>query len=130
MYQKKVGDAEFDSRAFNVPEWDCINNIIWRQQDAIRNSVEMVGHANFSANKLHKVNVEGIKKLLIDEKGIDWETDFTTYQKRGACCYRIALEHKSGDQIVVRNKWYVDENMPIVQNAREWFSIITGISEE
>lgn len=129
LYLKKVGDAEFDARAFNVPEWDCINNVIWRQQDAIRNSVEMVGHANFSASKLHKVNVEGIKKLLIDEKGINWETDFTVYQKRGACCYRIACEHKSGDKIVIRSKWEIDENMPVIQESREWFNIITGLSE-
>lgn len=131
LYQKKVGDAEFDARAFNVPEWDCINNIIWRQQDAIRNSVEMVGHANFSANKLHKVNVEGIKKLLIDEKGIDWETDFTVYQKRGACCYRISLEKiDSTGNVILRSTWKVDENMPVVQNAREWFNIVTGLSED
>lgn len=131
LYHKKVEDAEFDSRAFNVPEWDCINNIIWRQQDAIRNSVEMVGHVHFSANQLHKVNVEGIKSMLKEQKGIDWEKDFTTYQKRGACCYKVAEEKigKNG-QKVLRGRWKTDEDMPIIQENREWFREVTGLSED
>lgn len=131
VYNKKLGEAEFDSRVFNVPEWDCINNIIWRQQDAIRNSVEMVGHVHFSANQLHKVNVEGIKSMLKEQKGIDWEKDFTTYQKRGACCYKVAEEKigKNG-QKVLRGRWKTDEDMPIIQENREWFREVTGLSED
>ena len=130
-YSRKLGEAEFDSRAFNVPEWDCINNIIWRQQDAIRNSVEMVGHVYFSANQLHKVNVEGIKSMLLEQKGIDWEKDFTIYQRRGACCYRTFVKKvgKDGKEIL-RSLWYIDENMPVIQNNRYWFAINTGLSEE
>ena len=131
VYYKRIGNAEFDSRAFNVPEWDCINNIIWRQQDAIRNSVEMVGHVHFSANQLHKVNVEGIKSMLKEQKGIDWEKDFTTYQKMGACCYKVAEERigKNGKK-VLRGRWKTDEDMPIIQENREWFREVTGLSED
>lgn len=130
VYTKKIGDAEFDSRAFNVPEWDCINNIIWRQQDAIRNSVEMVGHVHFSAKQLNKVNVEQIKEKLISEKGINWETNFTSYQQRGACCYRVVEEKIGKDDIkVLRSHWKIDEEMPIIQDNREWFSEITGLIE-
>ena len=28
-YVKKLDEAEFDARVFNLPEWDCINNVIW-----------------------------------------------------------------------------------------------------
>ena len=89
FYNKKIGMAEFDARVFNIPEWDCINNVIWRQQDATRNSVEAVGHANFSTKELHKVNCDGIKEMLLKQKNINWETDFTPYQKYGAFCYKI-----------------------------------------
>ena len=131
VYNKKLGEAEFDSRVFNVPEWDCINNIIWRQQDAIRNSVEMVGHVHFTDKQLYKVNVEGIKSMLKEQKCIDWEKDFTTYQRRGACCYKVTDEKidKNG-QKVLRAKWKIDENMPIIQENREWFREITGLSED
>ena len=129
-YGKKLGNAEFDARAFNVPEWDCINNIIWRQQDAIRNSVEMVGHCYFSAKELNKVNVEDIKSKLKSEKGIDWEKDFTDYQKRGACCYKQSEYRVTRtNEKVIRNFWYINEMMPVVQNNREWFSEITGLVE-
>ena len=125
--------AEFDSRVFNIPEWDCINNVIWRQQDAIRNSVEMVGHANFSAKQLNKVNCEGIKEKLKAEKGIDWERDFTPYQKRGACCYKQEEEKEMRGKIVVRSTWIIDEAMPIIHNTqenREWFKNTTDLKED
>lgn len=132
-YVKKLGEAEFDSRVFNIPEWDCINNVIWRQQDAIRNSVEMVGHANFSAKQLNKVNCEGIKEKLKAEKGIDWERDFTPYQKRGACCYKQEEEKEIRGKIVTRSTWIIDEAMPIIHNTqenREWFKNTTGLQED
>lgn len=130
-YIKRLGDAEFDSRAFNIPEWDCINNIIWRQQDAIRNSVEAVGHVYFSDKELNKVKCEQIKEKLINEKGIDWENDFTSYQKYGACCYKSIEEKKIGDKTVFRNSWHIDENEGIIiQGSRGWFSTITGLSED
>lgn len=132
-YKRVAGDAEFDSRVFNIPEWDCINNVIWRQQDAIRNSVEMVGHANFSAKELHKVTCEGIKDKLRLEKNIDWENDFTTYQKRGACTYKQPEINVIKGRQVTRNIWKVDENMPVIHESsttREWFSCVTGLIEE
>ena len=131
FYNKKIGMAEFDARVFNVPEWDCINNIIWRQQDAIRNSIEAVGHANFSTKELHKVNCDGIKEMLITEKGIDWENDFTPYQKYGALCYKVAEEKKIKGNKVMRSVWHIDENSAkIIQENRTWFSGVTGLYEE
>ena len=109
VLRKKAGMAEFDARVFNVPEWDCINNIIWRQQDAIRNSVEMVGHANFSNKELHKVNCEGIKKMLKEQRGIDWEKDFNSYQKYGAFCYRVETQREIKGKTITRNVWYCNK---------------------
>ena len=129
-YIKKKGEAEFDARAFNVPEWDCINNIIWRQQDAMRNSVEMVGHCYFSAKQLHKVNVVGIREMLLNQRNISWEYNFTPYQKWGACCYKVTEEKQIKGKKVFRNSWKIDESMPIIQENRNWFSEITGLKEE
>lgn len=128
-YIKKVGEAEFDSRVFNLPEWDCINNIIWRQQDAIRNSIEAVGQANFSAKELHKVNCEIIKEKLRTEKGIDWETDFTRYQKYGAVCIKVIQDKTSStDDTYKRKTWEID--CFVVEHDRECFSKLTGLEED
>ena len=48
--------AMFDARVFNIPKEEVCNNILWRQQDAIRNSIQMVGHANFSEKQMHGKN--------------------------------------------------------------------------
>lgn len=130
-YIKRLGDAEFDSRAFNIPEWDCINNIIWRQQDAIRNSIEAVGQAYFSAKELNKVNCEQIKEKLLNKKGVSWENDFTAYQKYGAFCYKAIETHRVRGKEVNRNVWCIEENEGILlQICRDWFEDITGLSED
>lgn len=128
-YLRKMGNAEFDSRVFNIPEWDCINNVIWRQQDAIRNSVEAVGQANFSAKELNKVNVVQIREKLLNEKSISWEYDFTPYQKYGACCYREYVDKVVRGNTVTRTLWVVDE-WRVIQSDREWFSRITTLLED
>ena len=40
--------AMFDARVFNIPKEEVTNCILWRQNDATRNSIEMVGQAYFS----------------------------------------------------------------------------------
>lgn len=94
--------AMFDARCFNVPREEVTNLVYWRQLDAMRNSVQMVGQANFSHKQLDKKNQEAIKKMLKDEKGIDWEHDFATCYKRGTCCVRD-----------YNGQWYVDTEIPI-----------------
>ena len=42
----------FDCRVFNVPKEDICNNLLWRQQDATRNSIQSVGQAFFSHKEL------------------------------------------------------------------------------
>ena len=94
--------AMFDARCFNIPREEVTNLVYWRQLDALRNSVQMVGQANFSHKQLDKKNQEAIKKMLKEEKGIDWERDFATCYKRGTCCVRD-----------YNGQWYVDTEIPI-----------------
>ena len=44
--------AMFDARCFNIPKEEVTNNFYWRQLDASRNSIQMVGQANFSHKEL------------------------------------------------------------------------------
>lgn len=73
----------FDSRVFNVPKEEVANYFIWRQKDAIRNSINMLGQFHFSQKELHGKKVDDVKKMLYAE-GIDWESLKTPY-KRGFC---------------------------------------------
>ena len=53
FYKKSLDKgAMFDARCFNIPKEEVTNLIYWRQLDATRNSIQMVGQANFSHNEL------------------------------------------------------------------------------
>lgn len=45
--------AMFDARCFNLPKEEVTNYIYWRQLDAMRNSIQAVGQANFSQTQLN-----------------------------------------------------------------------------
>ena len=79
--------AMFDARVFNIPKEEVVNCIYWRQLDAARNSVQMVGQANFSHNQLHGKTCNMIQDMLFEQKGINWN-DYPTMWKRGVCWTR------------------------------------------
>ena len=79
--------AMFDARVFNIPKEEVVNCIYWRQVDAARNSVQMVGQANFSHNELQNKSSNVIQEMLHEQKGINWN-DYSTRWKRGVCWTR------------------------------------------
>lgn len=76
--------AMFDARVFNIPKEEVVNCIYWRQLDAARNSVQMVGQANFSHRELQGKSCNIIQEMLHEQKGINWN-DYPTEWKRGVC---------------------------------------------
>lgn len=104
--------AMFDARVFNIPKEEVTNCILWRQNDATRNSIEMVGHANFSQNQLHKKSCNEIQDMLMLQKGINWN-DFPTTLKRGSCCKRIVVSEPDKAEFKTRSRWVIDNEIPI-----------------
>lgn len=74
--------AFFDSRAFNIPREDVCNYFVWRQQDWIRNSVQMLAQAHFSHKELHCKNTSDMHEMLF-QKGINW-ADLESVYKNGS----------------------------------------------
>ena len=75
LFHPPLGSAEFamfDCRAFNVPKEDVNNYFIWRQKDAIRNSVNALGQHYYSTKQLSGKKVDAVKELLLREKNVDW----------------------------------------------------------
>lgn len=95
----------FDSRCFNLSKDEVANYFFWRQQDCIRNSLQMVAQSNFSQAELQNKNTAAIKKMLL-EKHIDWENDFETHKQCGTCC----VKNNSGDY------WRIDNQIPVFRN--------------
>lgn len=99
--------AKFDARAFVLPPHEVINYFIWRQQDAVRNSVEMAARSVFSHKQLNGINTAKMKEMLL-EKGIDWN-NYPSPSRRGACCIK---QPDSG--------WAVDCDIPLFVDDRAY----------
>ena len=111
--------AMFDARCFNIPKEEVANLIYWRQLDASRNSIQMVGQANFSHNELQNKSCNDIQDMLMLQKNINWN-DFPTYQKRGSCVVKsdekeTVTEDNIGTKMTIRSKWIIDKEMPILK---------------
>lgn len=123
--ETKFDKALFDSRVFSIPKEEVCNCLIWRQQDATRNSIQAVGQANFSQKQLQGKSCNVIQDMLFTEKGINWN-DFPTDCKRGSCCYKQQVEKeitvpKTGEKIMVnRSGWYIDRDIPIFTQDRNY----------
>ena len=122
MYRTKLWSAMFDSRVFTLPKEEVVNCLIWRQQDATRNSVQSVGQANFSHTQLHGKNCSNIQDMLMLEKGINWN-DYPTHLKRGTCCIKKPFVINEGtEQEAIRNKWVIDTEIPIFTQDKDYIN--------
>jgi len=151
IYKKAINKgAMFDARCFNIPKEEVTNLIYWRQLDASRNSIQMVGQANFSHKELQNKSCNDIQDMLMTQKGINWN-DLPTYQKRGSCCVKENhfIENEKGTQIcfpdgcsdpfedeealtgVHRSSWIIDTDIPIFKGeGREYIDRLVFVGEE
>ena len=114
--------AMFDARCFSIPKEEVCNYFLWRQQDCTRNSIQMVGQANFSHKELQNKSCDKIQDMLMLEKNINWN-DFDTVKKRGSCCTKTGkhtvVNMQSGEQ-VERLIWEIDTEIPIFTQDRNY----------
>lgn len=122
--------AMFDARCFNIPKEEVTNLIYWRQLDATRNSIQMVGQANFSHNELQNKNCNMIQDMLHENKGINWN-DFPTDCKRGSCCIKeLYVPKKASLADTPRSHWIIDTEIPIFKGEdREYIEELIKIGE-
>lgn len=129
-YDAMCKGAMFDARCFNIPKEEVTNLIYWRQLDASRNSIQMVGQANFSHKELQNKSCNQIQDMLIEQKCINWN-DLPTYQKRGACCIKnshIVRRSSDGTELCIikdpgkpTNEWIIDKNIPIFKGCKRGY---------
>jgi tRNA(His) 5'-end guanylyltransferase len=80
--------ALFDARVFTLADpVEVANYFLWRQRDAVRNSISMAAQAYFSHRQLHQVNTGRIQEMLWAEHGINWN-DYPDGCKRGRTTVR------------------------------------------
>ena len=116
--------AVFDCRAFVVPKEDVTNVMLWRQQDASRNSVQMLARSMYSHKACVDKNNSELQELCF-QKGFNWN-NCPTSQKRGRCIVKVPVlktgtNPKTGESFqAIRNEWSVDNEIPIFSNNRTY----------
>lgn len=91
-------DGEFDSRVYQIPQRaEVMNYFIWRQWDAMRNSLSAVAHSLYSQKELHGKNGSEQHEMLY-AKGVNWN-DYPVELKRGRALRKVL------DEKTMRWKW-------------------------
>ena len=113
--------AYFDARAFNLSKEEVVNYFIWRQQDASRNSVQMLGSVHFSVSELHSKNNKQVQEMLLLQKNRNWN-DLPTWQKRGTCIKYFSNAVDDNGIQKYDNGYIMDEEIPIFTSDRDYIS--------
>lgn len=110
--------ARFDARAFTIPDPVEVHNyFIWRQQDATRNAISMVGHHEFSPKEMHGLDTNQVQEKLFQERNINFN-DFPVAAKRGRVIWKMSYSLEG----VERSGWAIDDNIPIFTADRSYFA--------
>lgn len=116
--------AYFDARVAIYPETEVCNYFIWRQQDAVRNSIQMSAQALYSQRQLHGKPCSELQDM-IHAKGQNWN-DLPTRQKRGRCIVREV--YQIGE--TTRSRWTVDNEIPTFTADREYIDRLLALEPE
>lgn len=81
----------FDARVFQVPSlFEASNILVWREQDAVRNSVQMLAQSLYSHTVLQGKNASELQDMCWDS-GHNWN-DLSSDKKRGTYFQRKLVE--------------------------------------
>ena len=111
LLRSRLFRAHFDARAFPVPVHDAPNYFLWRQRDAVRNSVMAAGRAVLPHRRMHGMRRDGVLAAL-REAGSPWE-DLPTRQRRGLAVVRRPTTRAAPDGGAVEgSEWFADTEPP------------------
>jgi len=81
--------AVFDCRIYQTPTLhDATIQLLWRENDATRNSILMLGNYLFGHNECFKLKTNELQDKMMLEKGVNWN-DLEVKFKRGTYIKRI-----------------------------------------
>ncbi len=129
-----IKPAVFDARVFVVPEADVCNYFLWRQQDALRNSVQMLARSLFSHKQCDNKGGMDLEQMCF-EKGHNYG-DLPARWRRGVCVRRVTSEGPVGGWSPgdlpppMRKRWEADLEIPIFSQKREYVNDLLKLEQE
>jgi tRNA(His) 5'-end guanylyltransferase len=126
--------ATFDARVWTIPDHVEVENyFVWRQQDAVRNSVMMLARAHASHKQLHGKN-QSAQHEIIHAAGDNWEKHPARF-KHGGVIRRQAVDYLAplsathpafiqlaeGKRVPLeRSNWFMDVDTPVFTRDRDY----------
>ena len=112
--------VEFDCKVWNVPTYnDVFCWLLYRQNDCIRNSKQMVSQAYFKQKMLSGKNVDKQIQMVKEMFGVDWNS-FCNGKKFGRFVVRKPVKVETEHGVVERNKWVVEEAYSLNTNKEKF----------
>jgi len=125
--EKKNEIPLFDCRVFQVPNInEAVNVFVWREQDAVRNSIQGATRAHYSHSECMNKNGSELQQMLW-EKNVNWD-DYPAFFKRGTYVRKRVIERKLKEEelsnlppkheaiknpdVVTRRSVVMEENFP------------------
>lgn len=109
----------FDCRIFPVVSADeATNAILWREHDAIKNSVSMAAYHHFSHKELHGVNTAVMKDMLKTRASVIWD-DYPKYFKSGSYLQRTTYDKVLTDGSTVPRSHISEINVVLSELTHE-----------
>ena len=83
----------FDCRLWQVPTLaDALDVFVWRESDAVKNSISMAASALYSDRELHGQD-SAAKQELLFQRGVNWN-DYPAFFKRGTYLARRTVQRE------------------------------------
>lgn len=115
--------AIFDARIYQVPtlEWAC-RQLLWRENDATKNSISMLAQSLFSQKQLHGLHGGQMQDKMMLEKGVNWN-DLPVKFKRGTYIKRTRTSRPfTADELATlppKHQAHKNPNLTIDRNVIE-----------
>lgn len=107
----------FDARVWNVPNLaEGANAFLWRENDAVKNSISMAASAYYSHKELMGKNSNEKQEMLF-AKGINWN-DYPTHSKRGTYVQHRNIGMRVEDLDSLPPKHHARTNPELVKTRR------------
>lgn len=118
--EKATAPASFDCRVWSVPnKTEAVNTLLWREFDAVKNSVSMAAQAHYTQPQLNGKGSDEQRAMLL-AKGVDWHS-FPTFFKRGTYVQRRGYERSLTDDELAK---IPEKNRPAPGTTFTRFSVV------
>jgi tRNA(His) 5'-end guanylyltransferase len=113
----------FDSRVFIIPENDVNNYFVWRQQDWIRNSIQMLARSMYSEKECYRKDQIEMRTMAL-VKGKNWE-DLNNHIKYGRITEKQFIEMPN----YIRTSWNVKKDTILFQENPNYIKELLEVEE-